>query len=61
MVKYICDICGQEISTDIFIGYNELVTLEYEALRANGWNEWGLPRVKHVHKKCLNVPFDWEE
>lgn len=48
---YVCDICGREIDNSPYS--LELVTLNFDVLRANGWNEWSEHREKHVHKQCI--------
>lgn len=49
-VKYICDICGEEIKTG---GYSvELLTLNYEVIKS-ALSDWNEKREKHVHKRCL--------
>lgn len=59
MIKYICDICGQEIKPR---GYkNQMVKLEYEVFDSLVYDNRHEIRVRHVHKKCLNVPFDLGE
>lgn len=56
---YLCDICGEEIKTGAF--ETDLVTLKYDVVKGNGWNEWAEEREKHVHKKCLGVALNLNE
>lgn len=49
--KYTCDICGEEIRTGPY--QTELVTLSYETIFSNGWNETTEKHEKHAHKRCL--------
>lgn len=59
MIIYICDICGRDINPK---GYkNQMVKLEYEVFDSSVYDDYHETRVRHVHKKCLNVPFDLEE
>ena len=49
--RYTCDICGKEIQTGPY--QTQLVTLSYETIFSNGWNETTQHHEKHAHKKCL--------
>lgn len=48
---YICDACGKEIKTQLFDC--DLVKVEYDVFRSNGWNEWREHQEKHFHKRCF--------
>lgn len=56
---YICDACGKEIDNSPYA--LELVTMEYNVLKGNGWNEWAEHREKHLHKKCVGAALNMNE
>lgn len=31
----------------------DLVKVEYDVFRSNGWNEWREHQEKHFHKRCF--------
>lgn len=55
-VQYICDLCGKEIEQTTF--QTEIVTILFNEVRGNGWNEYPVRVECHAHRKCLQTAIE---